>query len=256
MPTILQFNARSLFPKISSLVTNISERAADICFVTEIWEQLENRKHQHIIEELLEMKGIKYIITPRRCKRGGGAAIAVNLARFTISKLHVNIPSRVETVWGLLKPKDKSCIKTSFIVCCFYSPPDRNKNIALINHLNNTLQSLLNIHTNDGILICGDRNHMEISSLTDIEPSLMQTVMTATYGSKILDVVCTNLSTFYNSPNVAPPLLPDYPLVGAPSDHLGVLVTPIRSEAREKKRKKMVKDIRPLPESLLGEFRI
>ena len=30
------YNARSLFPKIASLLTDIEERAVDVCFVTEI----------------------------------------------------------------------------------------------------------------------------------------------------------------------------------------------------------------------------
>ena len=59
----------------------------------ELWEKLENKKHQSKLEELLEMEGIQYISTPRPgAKRGGGATIAVRLEKFTISKLNVLIP--------------------------------------------------------------------------------------------------------------------------------------------------------------------
>ena len=96
LPNISVYNARSLFPKISSLATDIDERATDICFVTEIWEQDENKKHRRKIEELLELKGIKYISNPRRNRRGGGAAIAVNLKNYTVAKLNIFIPPEVD----------------------------------------------------------------------------------------------------------------------------------------------------------------
>ena len=62
------------------------ERKTDVTFISEIWEKLEKKKHQQKIEELFELKGIKYVSNPpRNGKRGGGAALAVNLECFTIS---------------------------------------------------------------------------------------------------------------------------------------------------------------------------
>ena len=61
---------------------------------------------QFKIEKLLEIQGIKYISTPRPSgRRGGGAAVAVRLEKFTVSKLNIPIPKSIEVVWGLLKPK-------------------------------------------------------------------------------------------------------------------------------------------------------
>ena len=172
LPTLSVYNARSLFPKIASLATDIEERDTDICFVTEIWEQNENKRHRKKIEELLELKGIKYISNPRRNRRGGGAGIAVNLKNFTVSKLNIHIPAEVECVWGLIKPNIPSKSLSSYISCCFYSPPDKYRNAPLIDHVTVTLQNLLTIHRNAGIFICGDRNQVELSSLLAIDPSL------------------------------------------------------------------------------------
>ena len=83
----------------------MQERETDICFLSEVWEKKENKKHQFKLEEMLEMSGVKYISTPRPgAQRGGGAAIAVRSEKFTISKLNIQIPKSVEVVWGLLKP--------------------------------------------------------------------------------------------------------------------------------------------------------
>ena len=56
LPKVTLYNAHSLFRKISSLMTDMEERATDVCFITEVWESLSNKKHQSKIEELLEPK--------------------------------------------------------------------------------------------------------------------------------------------------------------------------------------------------------
>ena len=126
---------------------------------------------------------------------------------FNLSKLNVKVPRGVEAVWGLLKAKSSEGKSLPIIACAFYSPPDCRRNTPLINHLTLTIHSLLKIHKNAGIILCGDRNHIEIPSLLSIESSLCQLVTQPTYGSKILDVFCTNLpqhylATVYNSSSV------------------------------------------------------
>ena len=137
----------SLFSKIFNLAIDVNERESDLIFLTEVWEKLENKKHQFRLEELFEMNGIKYISTPHPgAQRGGGAAIAVRLEKFAISKLNIPIPKSVEVVWGLLKPKIATGKINTIIACCFYSPPRSRKNNVLIDHMADTLQSLLTEH--------------------------------------------------------------------------------------------------------------
>ena len=59
------------------------ERYGDICFLSKVCgkseDKSEDKRNQHKIEEMLEMKGISYISTPRPgAKRGGGAGIPLN----------------------------------------------------------------------------------------------------------------------------------------------------------------------------------
>ena len=78
LPKVINYNMRSLFPKLDNFAQDTHERESDVIFLTEVWEKLENKKHQFKLEELLEMRGIKYISTPRPgARRGGGAAIAI-----------------------------------------------------------------------------------------------------------------------------------------------------------------------------------
>ena len=147
LPKVVCYNVRALFPKIFSLARDMKERESDLCFLTEVWEKKEKKKHQFKLEELLEMHGIQYISTPRPgAQRGGGAAIAVRLEKFSISKLNIPLPRSTEVVWGLLRPKEISGEITTIIACCFYSPPRSRKNQVLVDHITLTLQSLLKIH--------------------------------------------------------------------------------------------------------------
>ena len=161
------YNIHSLFPKCSNFAMDMKVRESDFSFLTEVWEKKEKKKHQHKLE------GIKYISTPRPgAQRGGGAAIAVRLEHFSISKLNIPLPRSVEVVWGLLKPKIVTGKVNIIIVCCFYSPPRSRKNQVLIDHLTVTLQSLLAVHVNAGVIISGDRNSIDISTLLSIDPSV------------------------------------------------------------------------------------
>ena len=83
--------------KIGNFGSDMQDRNCGISFLTEVWEKSENRKHQFKIEELFEMKGMKYISTPRPgARRGGGAALVVNTETFTISKLNnISLPGNL-----------------------------------------------------------------------------------------------------------------------------------------------------------------
>ena len=86
---------RSFFPKCDNFAQDMYERESDLSFLTEVWEKSEKKRHQFKLEELLEIRGIKYISTPRPgAQRGGGAAIAVRLEKFNISKLNIPLPRK------------------------------------------------------------------------------------------------------------------------------------------------------------------
>ena len=139
-------------------------------------EKKESKKHKRKIKEMLEMRGVTYISTPRPQRRGGGSAIAIRNQNFRISKLNVKTPKGIETTWALIKPKEVTGSVSEIIACCFYSPPKSKKRNELIDHMTTNLQSLLTDHPNAGVVIAGDRNDIEIPTLLSIDPSLRQIV--------------------------------------------------------------------------------
>ena len=172
LPRISSYNMRSLMPKLNCFVEDMLDRNCQLSFLTEIWTKSENKRHQFKIEELYEMKGLKYISTPRPgAILGGGAAIVVNTEKFSISKLNVHTPSSLEIVWGLLKPREVTGKIKKLIVCCFYCPPKSKKKTVLIEHMTLTIQSLLISFPKAGILISGDRNDLGIDRILSVDKS-------------------------------------------------------------------------------------
>ena len=124
LPSITLFNMRSIWPKIGNLADDINLRETDLCFLTEIWEKSENKKHQYSIEEMLEMKNINYISSPRPgSKRGGGVAIAFSRENFQVSKLNIDVPKPLECLFALVKPNTTVGKMRKIIAICFYCPP-------------------------------------------------------------------------------------------------------------------------------------
>ena len=168
--------------------------------------------------------------------------------------MNIPIPKSVELVWGLLKPKIITGKISVIIVCCFYSPPRSRKNRTLLEHITHTVQELRSTYPQAGVIISGDRNNIDMGALLQIDSSLRQVVKNPTRGYNFLDVILTNLHTFYNIPEIVPPITPDVQGKGVPSDHCGVIATPHTNSTVPHKSSKIKKIIRPIPESLLPAF--
>ena len=197
LPTVATYNLRSLFPKIESLKTDLLERQIDVGFLVEIWEQSHKSDHQFEIEKMLEMNGLQYISTARPPNRKGvsygGAAIVVNLEKFTCEKLKINTPNNLEVVWGLLKPKCPSAKFKKIIICSFYSPPNKRRNSKMADHIVSTLQMLSSKYPECGIILGADKNTMDIRPILNCGLRLRQVVDKNTRKSEILDIIIMNL---------------------------------------------------------------
>ena len=248
LPKMSSYNMRSLWSKVGNFGTDMIDRNCSLSFLVEVWQKSENRKHQYRIEELFEMKGLKYISTPRPgARRGGGAALVANTEHFSLSKLNISIPHNLEIVWGLLRPNEITGRISKIICCSFYCPPKSTRKSVLIEHMTLTLQSLRSTFPNAGVLISGDRNDLSIARLKSIDPALNQTVLKGTRGQNILTVVLTDLELYYEEPCIVNPIEVDDPHKGGvPSDHNGVVMTPLAVTSKPARRNKFVRTVRPI----------
>ena len=258
LPVVATYNLRSLFPKVGNLTTDILERKVDVGFLTEIWENTEKKEHSLEIEKLLETSGLQYLSTARPPnKKGvsyGGAAIVVNLQKFSIEKLNVHIPNNLEIIWGLLKSKNPSAKYKRIIVCSFYSPPNKRRNTKMADHIVSSLQMLMAKLPGCGIILGADRNYMDIKPILNCGLRLKQVVDRNTRLDAILDIIIMNTNCYYNSPIIAPPITPDDPMKGKPSDHWVPVCTPHTDRYTPASRNFKTIKYRPLPESSLNKF--
>ena len=193
LPSIATYNVRSFLPKAGNTVTDILERNIDCAFLQEIWEDSENKNHQEQVEKMLELNGLKYFSSARqpnsKGKSYGGVAIIVNLEKFAVEKLTVQVPKNLEAIWCLLKPKNPTCKYKRIITCSFYSPPNKMKNSKMADHLVSTLHMLYAKYPDSGLIMGADRNGMDIKPVLGCGLRLRQVVDKPTRGNKILDVI-------------------------------------------------------------------
>ena len=258
LPVVSLYNMRSNWSKINNLADDINMRGTDLCFLTEIWEKQESKKHQRAIEEMMEMKGVKYISTPRvGGRRGGGVAIAYSPEKFQVSKLNIDVPSPLECIFALVKPTGVVGKAKRIIAICFYSPPRSKSNGKLLDLLSEQISRLRTEHKDCGIIVCGDRNNLAIDRLLTVDPALKQIVNKNTNKNqdKILDVICTDLSSGYQEPTILPAIKIDDGKEGVPSDHLGVEARPRTNVSQSKAApQKQTINVRRMPDSLVASF--
>ena len=95
---------------------------------------------------------------------------------------------------------------------------------------------------------------MSISPLLLSLPKLQQINTQNTCNGKVLDVLLTNLSKYYNVPTVVPPVTADDPNHGSPSDHSPVIAVPLANGTENKTKDYMTRTFRPLPDSGIEHF--
>ena len=120
-----------------------------------------------------------YLLVPGPTKRGGGgAAILSNLKNFVVKKLDINHPKCLEVLWALARKTGEGRRENirEFILCSFYSPPQRGKHNKLVQHINENLLVLLTRYPQAGFFICGDANKLDYSKIIRAVPHCRQLV--------------------------------------------------------------------------------
>ena len=260
MPVIAVANCRSIEPKIKSVIEKIENELIDLLMVVEVWEKVgkKNKHFQNKIAEMVEMKGLKYISCGARPsgKRGGGAGIIVNLKKFSLDVLEINVPHNLEVKWGIMRPKkiESNSKYSVFLICSFYSPPASKKHRKLLDHLVSTIHALLAKYPKAAVILGADKNALPLAPLLQALPRFRQIVTQPTHGNKTIDVIIMNCADMYAVPQVGAPVLPDNPRQAKPSDHKVPVARPLATAARAVSNEYTVKTYRPLPESAVREF--
>ena len=229
-------------------------RSLGVALCTETWQQSTNQKYQKEVERMLELRGLKMVSNPRKYKRGGGVAIVADLSQVSIQPLEIPNLHNLEIVWALVRPKVPGPIK-QIITFAFYSPPRSRKKTKLSDCIITTLHSLLTSYPEAGIMGGADRNCYNLGPILGAGiPRLQNIQHLPTLGGKNLDILLTNMGSFYSYPVIVPPFACDDPRKGVPSDHSVPVVYPVTSAKLGTGTHYTERSTRPLPDSGVRDF--
>ena len=226
LPAIAVYNHRSIWKKISNFATEFNNMGIGVSLLSEIWEKKGKGKHQYKLQELLELKGIKCLSTPRLNKIGGGTAITVNNEKYIIKEIKFDNPNKLEVTTALLKPREISQGDFSIIAFAVYCPPKSKKKTKLVDFITTAYHQSKLKYPEAYFLLGGDINDLDVKRFLSISSMFQQLVTLPTRNNKILSVIVTDLHPYYTTPIILPPVQPDIPGVGSPSDHSTPFCTP------------------------------
>ena len=124
----------------------------------------------------------------------------------------------------------------------------------MADHIVTTLQMLCSKYPDCGVILGADRNEMDIKPILSCGLRLRQVCDKFTRKNAILDILIMNLSGYYKSVVIAPPLQPDDPTRAKPSDHSVPVRIPHTDRYTPAARNYRVIKFRPLPESSVRRF--
>ena len=231
LPTIYSANARSVFPKFQHLCETLQNSRIDLCQISETWQDINKKDHNDKIERLEKQFGYKWYSFARPKYRddgsltgGGGCAVLVNTRNWLSTHLDdIIVPQGLEVVWVKVAPKTESDLKL-LIVCGIYSKPNSRKKTVLSDHISMNYYLLKMKFPEAKFLFLGDFNCYKPDHILLLSPQLRQLVHYKTCGDNTLDLVITDMHTWYHPPLPSDALLPDLPAEASPSDHLGNLL--------------------------------
>ena len=259
LPIVMNVNPRSIYNKVNEFHNFVIEELVDIVAMSESWERIEQP-----LGSIIKLPNHTVISNPHQRRGiGGRPALIINNEKYNIKNLtqsFVEVPWGVEATWALVSPKQQtsnSKIKR-IAVCSLYSKPDSRKKSLLLDHISHAF-NLISTKYGDGLhfIIAGDTNDLKLDNILNLSHNMKQLVMDVTRLNPpaMLDPIISTLGDYYQRPVCLPPLDPDPGTDGRPSDHLIVIMKPIKNLNSTTSRSYRKIKVRPLTKSGMVKFR-
>ena len=214
------------------------------------------------LEDIINIEGYKWVqnVAQRR-KNGGKPALLINEEMFYIKEVCpdlITVPIGVEACWAVLTPKsDLSQSKMKYIAVASLYYTVATKRSEFLDHISEAYHTLCAKYgSNLKFIISGDFNRLKYKPILNLSADLKQvvTIPTRLNPDAILDLIFTNLHSYYHLPTTLPPLSNDEGNNGSPSDHLPVLMEPISNVNPSQTKRYKVITYRPFPDSGIREM--
>lgn len=211
-------NARSLAPKVASLIENFEERSWNCALITESW-LVNGPLTEGVTEELLHGHGIGLLTQNRPGKNGrnsgGGVAIAYKRSTMSLSNFTVR-KSGCEILVARGKIVGSDCL---FFMVVVYMPPGmkRSRYECYLEIVHDALTKIKLQATNPVIVLGGDINNYNLSPAFQEFLDFKEIESPPTRSGERLDRFYSNCHEHVTDVDTVPPLQSE---VGTESDHL------------------------------------
>ena len=155
--TIINANARSLCPKIDSLITCMDEMEASIGVVTETWF----RDSPELEDDLADLQGRAGLSMLKLCRAPnaqgvshGGVGIAYNQNKCTLTRIDLLNPCN----WEILAAKSRFVgFHRPVVVIACYVPPSYSipRGTACLSFIRDTVTEMKRVHDDPYVVIAG-----------------------------------------------------------------------------------------------------
>ena len=181
--------------KIDEITILMNVIHVDIACLTETWLSGE------ILPCVTGIEGYACERRDRGYRRGGGVLIYIRngIPYHRINTLECD---EVESLWLLVRDK---CMPRKFshiLIGVVYHPPGAC-DLTTTNHVINSIDDILKIHAQAGVMLLGDFNKLNDTQLRSYP--LKQVVKLPTRRTAILDKIFTNMGNLYDKPIVLAP---------------------------------------------------
>lgn len=205
-------NARSLAPKVESLVEMFDNLEIDFAAVSETWLMGGKRFRKNV--QKLEDRDDLVMIFKNRKSRGGGVAIIFDKKRMNLKPVDMK-QGDLEVVGAVGRTVNDST--KIFVVSAYYPPQTRKEGVDALNScIARAVEQMKNQHEGLKIVICGDMNKKDIVPILLDHPDILVMQSPSTRKAETIDLCLTNIELHNAVIRKYPPLTtPD----GKRSDH-------------------------------------
>ena len=158
VPCIMLSNTMSLVPKLVEVHEFILRNRVDIGFITETWLR------DTICDSVVDIPGYKVFRKDRKILQHGGVCIYLKDGISYKILEDLRCCDEHEIIWLKLRPTRLPRGFTCLVVAVVYHPPGSDPH-TMLNHLFNSLSNVESTFLNCGLIVVGDFNRLDVSSL-------------------------------------------------------------------------------------------
>ena len=212
---VLLINARSLVPKMYSLVDTMKESNAQLALVTETWMR-DNEATSNQLRDLYDGLGYGCIRQDRCTGVGGGVALVYDKNEISFHQLKTGCDFEIVAALGRRTGQRRKLIAISA-----YIPPglDAESSDKIMQKICDLVGTYKRKYSSPYFVIGGDFNKRDIARELRIFPDIELVVTPPTRGKNHLDLIFTNFPQYIDSSGVTEPICNS---AGTETDHLTV----------------------------------